>query len=134
MRRYIYLSIGMNILLLLILLLLLFGKQYIISDIKDDRGQSLSDERIKNKLDDNPGITFLCNSLTAYADWRQLLDREKVNVYGIDYIDLNRLLSDENGLMEKYTTDGTHLSREGYAIWSKKLCDFIADRFKNLAG
>lgn len=43
----------------------------------------------------------------------------------IRYIDLNQHLSDENGLVKEYTTDGTHLTTEGYAVWAKVLKSFI---------
>ena len=43
----------------------------------------------------------------------------------IHYIDLNKTMSDERGLIADYTTDGTHLTEKGYAVWSKILKEFI---------
>ena len=40
---------------------------------------------------------------------------------GIDWLDLNRGLTDNNGLKARYTTDGTHLTKEGYSIWAEAL-------------
>jgi len=54
----------------------------------------------------------------------RLLEFCRVN--DIDYIDLNPLLSNENGLMDEYTTDGTHLTESGYGIWSGKLRDYLS--------
>ena len=45
---------------------------------------------------------------------------------GIDWLDLNRGLTDDNGLKARYTTDGTHLTEEGYGIWSGVLRQYLA--------
>jgi lysophospholipase L1-like esterase/Na+-transporting methylmalonyl-CoA/oxaloacetate decarboxylase gamma subunit len=44
----------------------------------------------------------------------------------IAFIDLNHFMSDTNGLIPEYTTDGTHLSERGYDIWTEKLKQVIS--------
>jgi lysophospholipase L1-like esterase len=40
----------------------------------------------------------------------------------IDYINLNKYLTDSNGiLMDKFTTDGVHLTIDAYTIWSMEI-------------
>lgn len=51
---------------------------------------------------------------------------------GIDWLDLNRELADDNGLRREYTTDGTHLTDKGYAIWSNLLRHYLDNRNSNL--
>lgn len=42
--------------------------------------------------------------------------------YGLEYVDLYSLLVDENGLLNgAYSTDGLHLNRRGYAVWTNAL-------------
>ena len=48
---------------------------------------------------------------------------EKIKVladsYGCEYVDLYPSLTDENGLLDgKYSSDGLHLNRKGYAVWT----------------
>ncbi|MBN2273086.1 MAG: hypothetical protein JXR41_12540 [Bacteroidales bacterium] len=43
----------------------------------------------------------------------------------IDYINLNIVLSDKYGLKPELTTDGTHLNRKGYELWSIMLKDYL---------
>lgn len=44
---------------------------------------------------------------------------------GIDFIDLNSQMSDEEGLIETFTTDGTHLTEEGYDVWCRILKSYL---------
>jgi lysophospholipase L1-like esterase len=44
----------------------------------------------------------------------------------IAFIDLNQFMSDANGLIPEYTSDGTHLSERGYEVWSEKLRQVIS--------
>jgi lysophospholipase L1-like esterase len=44
----------------------------------------------------------------------------------IAFIDLNQFMTDANGLITEYSTDGTHLSERGYELWSEKLKQVIA--------
>jgi lysophospholipase L1-like esterase len=46
----------------------------------------------------------------------------------IDCMDLNLLLSDENGLKKIYTTDGTHITDEAYKIWSAELKKYLREK------
>lgn len=55
-------------------------------------------------------ITELNKKLKAYCDQNN-----------IKFINVNSVLADENGLIKEYTTDGTHLTEKGYAVWSKFL-------------
>jgi lysophospholipase L1-like esterase len=43
----------------------------------------------------------------------------------IAFIDLNQFMTDANGLIPEYSTDGTHLSERGYVLWSEKLKQLI---------
>jgi lysophospholipase L1-like esterase len=53
--------------------------------------------------------------------------KDYCTVKNIRFIDLNQVLSDDDGLRPEYTTDGTHLSEKGYAIWSEKLQKVISE-------
>ena len=44
----------------------------------------------------------------------------------IAFIDLNQFMTDANGLIPEYSTDGTHLSERGYDLWSEKLKQVIS--------
>ena len=58
--------------------------------------------------------------------------REWCAVNGIDWLDLNPGLTDADGLKHEYTTDGTHLTEKGYAIWSGRLRHYLDNRNTNL--
>lgn len=58
--------------------------------------------------------------------------REWCAANGIDWLDLNPALADANGLKREYTTDGTHLTETGYAIWSGLLRNYLDNRNTNL--
>lgn len=51
--------------------------------------------------------------------------REWCTTNRIDWLDPNPLLTDGDGLRRACTTDGTHLTEEGYAIWSGLLRDYL---------
>lgn len=57
--------------------------------------------------------------------------REWCAANGIDWLDLNPALADANGLKREYTTDGTHLTEQGYAIWSGQLRHYLDNRNTN---
>lgn len=46
----------------------------------------------------------------------------------IQYLDLNKYLSNENGLIPKYTRDGTHLTDAGYSVWVRILKKFLKNQ------
>lgn len=58
--------------------------------------------------------------------------REWCAANGIDWLDLNPELADADGLKREYTTDGTHLTEQGYAIWSGRLRNYLDNRNTNL--
>ncbi|MBN1416474.1 MAG: hypothetical protein JW973_15325 [Bacteroidales bacterium] len=58
----------------------------------------------------NKKLDYLNNLLEAYCNKKNIL-----------FIDLNRVMTDQNGLLPELTTDGTHLSEQGYKVWSDKL-------------
>lgn len=62
----------------------------------------------------NERIKDLNNQLSNYCNENQ-----------IDIIDLNNILSDENGLKEEYTTDGTHLKELAYDLWCNELKTYL---------
>jgi lysophospholipase L1-like esterase len=43
----------------------------------------------------------------------------------INYINLNTVLSNSNGLQPRLTTDGMHLNSQGYELWSIMLKDYL---------
>lgn len=57
--------------------------------------------------------------------------REWCAANGIDWLDINPALADANGLKREYTTDGTHLTEQGYAIWSGQLRHYLDNRNTN---
>lgn len=71
----------------------------------------LSGEERKDK---NPSIIAINNILKDFS-----------KKTGTAYLDLNTGLS-ENGLLKsEYTIDGTHLTAEGYKIWSKIITSYL---------
>jgi lysophospholipase L1-like esterase len=58
----------------------------------------------------NVRVDYLNHLLEAYCNEKNIL-----------FIDLNRTMTDQDGLMENLTTDGTHLSGTGYEVWTEKL-------------
>ena len=51
------------------------------------------------------------------------------NKRSIPFINLNTEMSDEKGLKQELTTDGTHLTDAGYGIWSGILKKFMQKNF-----
>ncbi len=62
----------------------------------------------------NERVKYLNELLREYAIKNNLL-----------FIDLNKKLSADNHLKDKYTTDGIHLSAAGYKIWSVYLINLL---------
>lgn len=58
----------------------------------------------------NPSVEKLNRLLMSYA-----------TKYDIDYIDLNRTLSNNKKLKRKYTFDGLHITQNAYLIWKKEI-------------
>jgi lysophospholipase L1-like esterase len=52
---------------------------------------------------------------------RELNNILKSTIPQEDYLDINCVLSDGNGLKLNYTYDGIHLNKDGYAEWHKRL-------------
>jgi lysophospholipase L1-like esterase len=63
----------------------------------------------------NVKVSYINHLLKAYCRQKSIM-----------FVDLNQLLSDENGLIAAYTTDGTHLTELGYNTWSEKLIKIIS--------
>lgn len=63
-----------------------------------------------------------------YADKVELLNK-KLEKYAleqnIDFIDLNKVLSKDKFLLEKYSIDGIHLNAQGYNVWKKAMLPYI---------
>lgn len=57
-------------------------------------------------------------SLNKVNELNRLL---KARVPKEDFLDINTVLSDRNGLKSIYTYDGIHLNADGYSIWQRKL-------------
>lgn len=64
----------------------------------------------KKYAEKNPQVARLNAMLVEYAERA-----------GIDFVDLNSLMSKDNILMEELTTDGVHLNARGYALWRDAL-------------
>ncbi|MDP4283720.1 MAG: GDSL-type esterase/lipase family protein [Bacteroidota bacterium] len=62
------------------------------------------------------------NKQVAYLDERLIVYSSSEH---ITYIDLNKKLCHDNVLMDKYTTDGVHLTSEGYRIWSDEIKNIL---------
>lgn len=60
-----------------------------------------------NSTDGNKRVKKVNKLLKAYCQ-----------KHGIDYLDLNSVLSDREGLKKDLTTDGTHLQPEAYVLWA----------------
>ena len=73
----------------------------------------------------NPALNARIGELNARL-------REWCAENGIDWLDLNPDLADADGLKREYTTDGTHLTEQGYAIWSRWLRRYLDNRNTNL--
>ena len=74
-----------------------------------------NDVRVNNPVD-NEKIVSLNKFLKEYADDK-----------GITYIDIYSMVVDENNqLYSAYTTDGLHLSSEGYYVWKDTIEQFIS--------
>lgn len=89
MRKWLYLSIGLNVVGLLAAFLAiqsLGGLNYVLYKMKN-RGITGIYEHRKNLFDlmpsDTASIVFLGNSLTAYCEWAELLDNPRIQNRGI---------------------------------------------------
>jgi len=67
-----------------------------------------------NNLAGNRNVVRLNNLLSTYCAENNLI-----------FIDLNSSLSNVNGLIPEYTTDGTHLTEKGYEVWSNILKPYL---------
>lgn len=45
----------------------------------------------------------------------------------IEFIDLNKILSPNGFLDNKYTTDGIHLNGDAYVLWAKEIINYFED-------
>lgn len=83
---------------------------------------------------------YQCNHNDRYKGYLDVLDvwqgrvtalnkllKEYCDINGVLYIDLNYLLSSNMSLREEYTTDGTHLNSNGYAIWESKILEILSN-------
>jgi lysophospholipase L1-like esterase len=70
----------------------------------------------KDNIEGNKNVKKLNSKLESYC--------QKHNIH---FIDLNEHLSENERLIGKYTTDGTHFTQEGYEVWSKVIKQFIKE-------
>ena len=54
-----------------------------------------------------------------------LLMKKYAEDNNIRFIDLNKILSPNGFLDEKYTTDGIHLNGSAYILWAKEIKDYF---------
>jgi lysophospholipase L1-like esterase len=50
---------------------------------------------------------------------------EQCNLKSIQYVDVNKKLSENNILSPKYSNDGLHVNRDGYIVWKKIILPYI---------
>ena len=62
----------------------------------------------------NENVKLLNRRLESYASSNN-----------IDFVDLNTKLSNNEILINKYTTDGYHLNAKGYSVWKGQLKSYI---------
>ncbi|MBN2790012.1 MAG: GDSL family lipase [Candidatus Delongbacteria bacterium] len=62
----------------------------------------------------NPLVTKINAELKKYAEEKEIL-----------FLDLNKVLSENNLLKPEYTHDGLHLNAEGYVVWGKLVQETI---------
>ena len=67
-----------------------------------------------NNSRNNPAVKELNRSLKAFCRKNKM-----------PFINLNRKLSGNGGLKKEYTTDGTHLTEQGYEVWSEILSNWM---------
>lgn len=51
--------------------------------------------------------------------------RQLANELDVYVIDLNNVIAPEGILLERYTTDGIHLSGEAYEVWYQRVAEAI---------
>lgn len=83
MKKIVVLSLVLNIVLGSIAGMLIYQKSHFESSVIINNKNVGNDEEIKNAFVDDPTLTFLGNSLIAYADWNELLGRDDVNIAGV---------------------------------------------------
>lgn len=87
-------------------------KQYGVASSGDFKGQTQVPVWVER-------LPHLPNSLIRTLNQRLALIAQEE---GADFLDLHPLFIDEQGnLQEKFTTDGLHLSPEGYQVWRSQL-------------
>ena len=104
------------------------GKEYEVNQIFSNYQkilQGLKDNNITpyvqstlltSRKDINPKVIELNTLLKKYC--------EDNNIH---FIDLNKELSKDNLIIEKYTTDGVHLNAKGYQVWKSKIKNYLQD-------
>jgi len=51
---------------------------------------------------------------------------EQCKMKSIQYIDVNKGLTENNILLNKYSNDGVHLNGDGYMIWKDTISPYIS--------
>lgn len=83
MKKIVVVSLALNIVLGTIAGILIYQKSHSASTVIVNKKNVGNDDEIKNAFVEDPTLTFLGNSLIAYADWNELLNRDDVNICGI---------------------------------------------------
>ncbi|MBC7969985.1 MAG: G-D-S-L family lipolytic protein [Verrucomicrobia bacterium] len=94
-------------------------------DRRLSRSQLSSDEAA---LQRQPSASLPRQALVLNSDIRQLNQAlaEMAKAEGVDYLDLQPYFTDANGaLVADLSTDGLHLSAEGYQVWRSRLQLFM---------
>jgi len=89
--------------------------------------------RIIDKLQQHNIKAVIQSTLLSWNDPERNHQIERINVLlksicdekNIDYININTVLSGNNGLKPQLTTDGMHLNHKGYELWAIMLKDYL---------
>ena len=76
------------------------------------------------------------STIYEQKDTASMAQVQRLNVFlleycqknGIEYIDLNRLISDSTGLIPEFAVDKTHLNNRAYKIWAKEIDKILKKR------
>lgn len=69
----------------------------------------------------------LYSNIASYEKTKELnrLLRQYAENNGLDYIDLNMVLSENKKLRNKFTYDGIHLTGKGYEVWGEEILKIL---------
>jgi len=90
-------------------------------------------KKIIEGLQEHKIVPIIQSTLFVSTKWKRYSEKnievakldsmlaEYARLKGIEFVDLNALMSKDHLLLEELTTDGVHLTAKGYAIWRDEL-------------